>query len=532
MADGTSADSVRVLLVDDDIVDRGIVKRALRSTGQSFAVSEADTADAAMALLTADPAAFDCGLFDLHLPGRDGRALLAEMRADAIDMPVIFLTGQGSEETAVELMKSGASDYLPKSTLSPARLSQSIGQALRLARTERAQRNAERALRESEASFRRLADHMPDAVVRFNQAGRHLYMNRRAPWTRDDGIGRTIAESGCEPANIELLESALARALAGDATQVTLPFSEPAFSEAASEAEAPDDARRGPDDAPLDRSALRARGERWPSRMTVLAIARDVTAEVDLREDEQRRTEFERQLIGIVSHDLRSPIGAILMAGSLLKRRYDEQALVAAPDTRIARILDLLETSGLRAKRMVADILDFTKARLGGGIPMVPAECDLGEVAAQLVTETRASHPGREVELIVEGSGHGYFDADRVAQAMSNLLVNAITYSAPGEPVEMVVRDTHGEVLIEVRNRGATIAPDILPMLFKPFQRGPTRIGDRDVTRSVGLGLFIVEQIVQGHRGRIEVTSGDGLTSFRMILPRRSPSARMRAVNP
>ena len=523
MRAGTLADPIRVLLVDDDTVDRAIVKRALRASGAGFTVSEADTADAAMALMAADPEAFDCGLFDLHLPGRDGRALLAQMRADAIDMPVIFLTGQGSEETAVELMKSGASDYLPKGTLSPARLSQSIGQALRLARTERAQRNAERALRESEASFRRLADHLPDAVVRFDHSGRHLYMNRRAPWTLDDSIGRTIADSGCETCNVEPLEFALARALAGESSQVTLPFTT---------ADAP--TAEGEGEVVATRRWIEARfvPESGGGRsQTVLAIARDVTAEVERREDEQRRTEFERQLIGIVSHDLRSPIGAILMAGSLLKRRYDEQAQVAAPDERIVRILDLLETSGLRAKRMVADILDFTKARLGGGIPMVPAECDLAEVAAQLVTETRASHPGRELGLVIEGSAHGWFDADRIAQAMSNLLGNAITYSTPSEPVEMFVRDAQGEVLIEVRNRGATIAPEILPMLFKPFQRGPTRIGDRDVTRSVGLGLFIVEQIVQGHRGRIEVTSGDGVTSFRMILPRRTPSARMRAVN-
>jgi len=527
------------------MVDREIVKRALRATGIEHDVIEAESAESAFAALMNDPVGFHVGLFDVHLPDRDGLELLTDVRAAGFSLPVIFLTGQGSEETAVELMKSGASDYLPKGSLSAPRLQQSIGQALRLARTERAQRDAERQLRESEANFRRLADNLPDAVVRFDSAGRHVYFNRPPPWSQhaaaDELLGLTIAEGGCNQELVAQLEAALQKALGGEEAQVTLAM--PLF---VSLPCATEEAADLSDEAQLEESPrwIEARfvpeldavadGES-PRVMTVLGIARDVTAEVQRRSEEQRRTEFERQLIGIVSHDLRSPIGAILMASTLLKRRIDllaREAGAAPVDDKLTRTLDLLEASGLRAKRMVADILDFTKARLGGGIEMVQSECDLAEVASQLVAETRAAHPNREIVLELDGSTRGWFDGDRVAQAMSNLLGNAITYSSMEEPVAMTLREASGDVAIEVKNRGPTIPPEVLPMLFKPFQRGPTRIGDRDVSRSVGLGLFIVEQIAQGHRGRIEVTSADGQTVFRMLLPRRQPTARMRAVTP
>jgi len=542
----TSSSVLRLLLVDDDQVDREIVSRALRATGLAHELVEADAAGPAFERLAGDAVGFDVGLFDLYLPDRDGLELLTEVRAAGFDLPVIFLTGQGSEETAVELMKSGASDYLPKGSLSAPRLKQSIAQAIRLARTERAQRDAERALRESEANFRRLADNLPDAVVRFDDAGRYVYLNRPVPWslhaTGAEMLGLTIAEGGCGQAWVGPLEGALRCALDGQAAQVTL----------AMHTYVPvpgDPAARGEDEGPVLEEVPRWIEARFvpefnaaaeggsPQVMTVLGIARNVTAEVQRQADEQRRVEFEQQLIGIVSHDLRSPIGAILMASTLLKRRIDaigalgrEGENAVAGDDKITRTLDLLESSGQRAKRMVSDILDFTKARLGGGIPMTLAECDIGLVAAEVVAETRTAHPNRELLLTVTGATRGWADGDRMAQALSNLLGNAITYSNIDEPVEMAVVDSGNEVMIEVRNRGQTIAPEVLPMLFKPFHRGPTRVSDRDVSRSVGLGLFIVEQIVQGHGGRIEVTSADGLTSFRMIVPRRPQTGRMRAM--
>ncbi|MCB9732011.1 MAG: response regulator [Deltaproteobacteria bacterium] len=526
---------LRILLVDDDRVDREIVKRAFRSAGISAEIVEAEAAEPALAKVAAEPDGFDLGLFDLRLPGRDGLELLTDVRARGSEMPVIFLTGQGSEEMAVELMKSGAADYLAKGSLSPDRLQRSVGQVLRLAATERARRDAERALRDSEASFRRLAENLPDCIIRFDAEGRYAYVNAAVPWRAssdaDAVLGMTLAEAGAvEPELVATLADGLESALQGTSGQVTIYVPERVLVESGevpcADGDEPDDDDDDGDEVPrwlevrfVPETASGA------AQKSVLAIVRDVTAQVMRLEEEHRRAEFERQLIGIVSHDLRNPIGAMLMSVSLLTRKLDPKS-----DHTIERALDILQKSSQRARRMVSDILDFTKARLGGGIPMHPADIDLETVASEVVAETRAAHPERAVELVVEGSARGFFDGDRLAQAMSNLLVNAITYSAPTEVVEMRITDHRSEVCVAVTNRGETIPPDVLPRLFKPFQRGETKISDHGAGRSVGLGLFIVEQIVHGHRGRIEVHSEDRVTVFRMMIPRRSPSGRMRAL--
>lgn len=533
---------LRVLLVDDDQIDREIFKRALAATGVRSVVSEFVAAepllDVSGARNDGRPDDYDIAFFDLQLPGRDGLELLRDLRTLGVLTPIIFLTGHGNEDTAVELMKAGAADYLPKNSLSPARLLQSIGHTLRLARLERAQRESERALRESELGFRRLAEHLPDAVVRFDRDGRHTYVNRPVPWSRfpiaAEVVGTTLAQGGCGADIVTPLQEALDRSLAGEAVQITLqlPGSAPLDGRLAG-----DD-----DDGPLGDEASSAPEERWfevrfvPETSTrnggpstpidsVLAIARDVTSRVLHERDEQRRIEFEHQLIGIVSHDLRNPIGAILMGATLLDKKISHPR-----ETAVARALEVLNTSAQRARRMVNDILDFTRARLGGGIPMQLADIDLAEVVSQLVAETRTVQPGRHIALEVDGSARGHFDGDRVAQALSNLLGNALAYSPPDETVTLRVTDHLHEVRVEVKNRGPTIPAEVLPMLFKPFQRGPATGGHGGGGRSVGLGLFIVEQIAHGHRGRIEVESQDGTTCFRLVLPRRSPSGRMRAL--
>lgn len=532
---------LRVLLVDDDEVDREIVKRAFRRTRLTPEIVEAEAAEHALAAVDAAGDGFHVGLFDLRLPGLDGLELLTEMRERGVDLPVIFLTGQGNEETAVELMKSGAADYLSKATLTPERLERSITHVLRLTATERARREAERALRESEANFRRLTENLPDHVARFDAAGRFVYVNAPIPWLAADVpalLGHTLDELGADaPAEIlSQLEAGLRAALAGEAGQITVyaPLRAEAdddpLVELADEDEVDDDALDDDDEWVEVPHWVEVRfvPEVPPGGgpRTVLAIARDVTAEVARREEEHQRAEIERQLIGIVSHDLRNPIGAVLMSSSVLSKKLAASEV----DQAVHRALDVLAKSSHRAQRMVSDILDFTKARLGGGIPVSLARVDIAATVAELVGEMRATHPRRTIALHSGGEVRGTFDGDRVAQAVSNLIGNAIAYSHPDEVVTIAVEARYGEVIIAVTNRGPTIPEEVLPRLFKPFQRGEAQPGDKNVSRSVGLGLFIVERIVQAHRGRIEVESSNGVTVFRMVLPRRRPSGRMRAL--
>lgn len=497
-----------VLLVDDDEVDRLGLKRGLTRANLTAEVTEAGSAEAALTLFSPSTRpAFDLAFIDLHLPGEDGLELLRALKRSDPSLPVIVMTGQGNEERAVELMKAGASDYLIKGTVSPARLAQSVGQALALARETRRRHAAEDALV-------RLAAHLPDTVVRFDGRHRHVHMNRVPPWAEADDpravLGRTLSELR---SNLDLapLEGALKDALAGLARTLTLEVAV----DADNEDEAPNslvfEVRLVPE--PAD-----AEGP------TALALVRDITAERERKLEETRRLDFERQLMGIVSHDLKSPIAALSMVSEILGRE------LADPSPRVSRALGLLETSTSRARRLITDILDFTRARLGGGIPMQRRLVDLGAVAEQIANEVRIGHPGREVELTRKGDLSGRFDPDRLAQVMTNLLTNALDHGDPTSPVTFEVLGRDREVTMTVQNRGETLSPDTLSTLFEPFQQGPRISGETPPTASVGLGLFIVRHIVESHRGTIVVRSDEGLTTFSVSLPRKTVTSTWRAI--
>ncbi|HYO67828.1 MAG TPA: HAMP domain-containing sensor histidine kinase [Archangium sp.] len=230
------------------------------------------------------------------------------------------------------------------------------------------------------------------------------------------------------------------------------------------------------------------------------------------RVEMEQRAEFEQQLIGIVSHDLRNPIAAITMSAATLLRRPDFEE-------RQRRTLVRILTSAERAHRMIRDLLDFTQARLGGGLLVVRTPGNVHTVVRQVVEETEEAHPGRTVQLEQSGSGDGLWDADRLAQVVGNLLSNAIYYSPPGTPVRVASRGEEETVVLTVHNEGTPISPEVLPRLFQPMQRGkqgPTH------GRSVGLGLYIVDQLVRAHGGTIEVASTvETATTFTVRLPRR-----------
>ena len=152
----TQAEPVRVLLVDDDEVDRMAVVRALRSFGAPLEVREVDSAEAAAERI--DEEAFDCVLSDLHMPGRDGAWLLRTMRELGVDTPFVALTGQGDEVTAVAMMKAGAADYIVKGGATADRLAQVLRHVIRVHRAEAEARSSEHALRRSEERLRMALD--------------------------------------------------------------------------------------------------------------------------------------------------------------------------------------------------------------------------------------------------------------------------------------------------------------------------------------------------------------------------------------
>jgi PAS domain S-box-containing protein len=237
------------------------------------------------------------------------------------------------------------------------------------------------------------------------------------------------------------------------------------------------------------------------------------------RQEAERRTraEFEEQLIGIVSHDLRNPLNAITLSVAALLRTEDLSERQAKGVARIAAAAE-------RATRLIRDLLDFTRARLGGGIPIQRRPFDLHLITRQTVEEVRLAHPEREVEVVQSGHGRGEWDGDRLVQVLTNLLNNALTYSAPDTRVRVETRGEDGSFLLRVHNEGKPIPAELLPRLFEPMMRGSRK--EDTSSRNIGLGLYIVNNIVHAHGGIVEVysTESEG-TTFTVRLPRGAESS-------
>ncbi|MDY7229038.1 PAS domain S-box protein [Hyalangium rubrum] len=264
---------------------------------------------------------------------------------------------------------------------------------------------------------------------------------------------------------------------------------------------------------------------REPGRMarpSLVTVAQGVADRAAIAIDNARLYQEAREavrvredVVAIVSHDLRNPLNAISLSASTLIKREDLDARTAKAATRIYAAAD-------RAHRLIRDLLDFTQARVGG-IPIHPQPVELGGLARQVVEEIRSAYPERHLELRVEAGSWVEADPDRLAQVMANLLGNAMQHSPPDSPIQASARVEGEGVLFEVHNLGAPISAEVFPTLFEPFQRGQEhRTGSRG---SLGLGLFISRQIVEAHRGNIEVRSheGDG-TTFTVRLPLRPRS--------
>jgi signal transduction histidine kinase len=222
-------------------------------------------------------------------------------------------------------------------------------------------------------------------------------------------------------------------------------------------------------------------------------------------------------LLGIVGHDLRNPLSAILMAARVLES--------VEADGREHRLAARIRASGERMERIIRDLLDLTKVRLGGGIFLRPEATDAHALCSRMVEELQAGHPEREIRLVVEGSGAGCWDPDRLEQVVSNLVSNALQYGMPDVPVTVVSDGSGRDWMLSVHNHGEPIRPEVLPHIFDPFTRGLDAARASDRRGNLGLGLFIVDELVRGHGGTLSVTSAraEG-TRFVASLPRAIPA--------
>jgi signal transduction histidine kinase len=240
-----------------------------------------------------------------------------------------------------------------------------------------------------------------------------------------------------------------------------------------------------------------------------IAILADISDRKRREAEAEQTARFREHLIGVVGHDLRNPLTAILASAQLLLR-------FAGLNEKQARVVGRISASADRMARMIDDLLDFARSRLGGGFPIDRRRMDLRELCEHTVEELEFAYASRTVRLEAEGDLWGSWDPDRMAQVISNLVANALQHSSEDGEVRVFLKGEHDVVVLRTHNRGPPIPPEVLPHVFEPGRRGDARPG------GLGLGLYIVQQIVLAHGGNIEAnSSADDGTTFTVVLPRK-----------
>ncbi len=262
-------------------------------------------------------------------------------------------------------------------------------------------------------------------------------------------------------------------------------------------------------------------GSRWfltrvrPLRDGAGTIRRWIGSSVDI-DDRRREEAFRETFLGVLGHDLRNPLSAVLTTARILIKRE-------AIATQIRPQLERIIRSGERMQRMIDQLLDLTRARLAGGIPISRsiAPVSLAPIVARIVDELRGAHPDQAIELEMDESCRARLDSDRFEQVLSNLVGNAVLHGDPSSPVRVALELAGDDVRVRVENGGPPIDAQFLPVLFNPFVRN-SKPASR--TSGLGLGLYISERIVDAHGGRVDVrSSSEEGTRFDVLLPLEIP---------
>lgn len=269
----------------------------------------------------------------------------------------------------------------------------------------------------------------------------------------------------------------------------------------------------------LRAGVLRLWAEKEPVAVSVVdvirfneAIDQAVAESVEFfsEETDQLRNVF----LGVLGHDLRGPLNAILLTAELISRKTKESPMSE---------VGVLIRSGRRMASLLDTLLQYNRSALGGGMKIHREHTNLGEQCAAEVELLRAALPDAHIDFSAGADTEGLFDASAVREALGNLVNNAATYGDAG-PISVTLTGGVGAVLLKVANTGQEIPSAEIPKLFKALERGSAADASGNRT-NLGLGLFIVQQIVAAHGGQVRCVSSPAGTSFELELPRVEANA-------
>lgn len=511
-----AATRARILVVDDDKVARDVLEKLLG--GDGFAISTAASGEAALA--EAARSLPDVVLTDLQMPGIDGIELCRRLRQIDGNLPVVVMTAFSDMQAVIESLRAGAQDYLIKPLEYEVVLS-CVNRAL-------AQRNTARELdglrQHTEELYRTLNERLVLSSVREQEHADAEAKQRARLNTLLENLSEGVAIA--DPSGRVLMVNDAARAILGFGNEEL--HSVDAFQSLASHGL--DDQPLGGDKQPLARAL---RGEpftdeevrytlRGGERRTVVStgtsvrdeagsvtlaivVFRDVT---QLRRLEKQREEY----LALISHDLRNPLSNIGMCVTLLKQGMEKEDLPL-----YASLAARAERNVKQTTEMIAELTESTSLELHG-VELRREACDLRKLVADVVgclDEVCA----RRITITAEAaSPHVVLaDAPQLERVITNLLTNALKYSAESAPVLIRLEQKEGGVQLDIVDRGIGIAPESIKRLFDRYYRTP---GGKALASGLGLGLYIARLIVEAHGGRIGVHSevGQGST-FRLNLP-------------
>lgn len=560
-----------ILIIDDDDIDRMAVRRALKSAGLALTIEEAGDSAAALALL--DRTAVDCIFLDYQLPGADGLEVLQAIQQRRIFTPVVMLTGQGDEQLAVDLMKAGATDYLTKNALSPERLAQTLLHAVRVGRAEAQAAQARQALRRAADEQRFLAEASRLLVGSLDYSATLKNLTQLVvPKLADYCIVDIVADDG----SIERLAAAhydLAKQALVYDIQQQYPMSPEApagFQKVIRTGAAElfptvtDEilqslAHNAQHLALLHELGLRssicvpltARG-RVLGALTLsitdsgrvygpgdLALAEDLAyraaVAIDnarLYHEAQKAVRVRDQFLSIASHELKTPLTALLGNAQMLLRRAAREGNFGERDQ---RALHVIADQAARLNKMITALLDISRIEMGQ-LSIARAPMDLSALMRRVVAEMQPTlerhtitYSDNLAPLIVDG------DELRLEQVLHNLIGNAIKYSPAGGVVTVQLEQRGPNACVHVHDQGIGIPAESMPRLFTRFYRADN-VNSESIS-GMGIGLFVVKEIVSLHGGTVEVASQEGQGStFTICLPlavqepANQPAAQLQAL--
>ncbi|HJZ46086.1 MAG TPA: ATP-binding protein [Roseiflexaceae bacterium] len=548
-----------ILVVDDDDLDRMAVQRALKSAGMPLTIEEAGDSATALALLELKEV--DCIFLDYQLPGDDGLTVLREIRDRGILTPVVVLTGQGDEQLAVALMKAGATDYLTKSAMSPGSLRRVLRYAIRVGRAEARAEQARQASRRAAEEQRFLAEASRLLASSLDYTTTLKNLTQLAVPTladycivdivADDGSVERLAAAHRDPAKQALLFDIQRRyPMAEDAPagfrKVIHTGEAELFSQVADDfltllASTPEHL------ALLRQLGLRsgicvpltARG-RVLGALTLsisdsgrvygpsdLALAQDLGYRAAVAIDNARlyhkaqdAVRLRDQFLSIASHELKTPLTALLGNAQMLQRRAAREGNFSE---RNQRAVQVITDQAMRLNKMIAALLDISRIEMGQ-LSIDRAPMDLCALARRVVAEMQPTlerhtiaYSDTGAPLVVEG------DELRLEQVLHNLISNAVKYSPAGGAVTVQVEQRGSRACVVVSDQGIGIPTGSVPRLFTRFYRADN-VDSQNIS-GMGIGLFVVKEIMTLHGGTIEVTSQEQQGStFTVCLPLPEPA--------